>query len=329
MKKIVSFFGDKSEVFMDLNEKAKEYAKGRKIEYQWIPQLPFNRSEVISQLQRADAGIIDVESFGEETFSQLEQGAKLLIRFGVGFDQVDLEAATKAGIAIARTTAANTTAVAEMALMLMLATRRKLARYEACTRIGNWEKMVGNEIIGSTVGIVGFGVIGRRLAKLLQGFDCNLIVYDPFPNQEALKEAGASLVTLEELFANADAISIHTPYSAETHHMVNKKLLSLMKPTSVIVNTARGNLVDEDDLYQVLRNRKIAGAGFDVFAQEPLPLDSPLLALDNMVLTPHVSSQTYESLWNIYKVAIDIAADVFEGKESRHILNPEYQKSNG
>ena len=133
-------------------------------------------------------------------------------------------------------------------------------------------------------------------------------------------------MSLDELFRESDCISIHVPYTEETHHMVNKERLEMMKPTAVIVNTARGNIIDEDALYEVLKAGRIAGAGIDVFAQEPLPTSSPLLTLDNAVLTPHVSSQTVESLWNIYKMAIDISADFFAGKDSRHILNPDYKE---
>ena len=135
---------------------------------------------------------------------------------------------------------------------------------------------------------------------------------------------GVELVALEELLRQADAVSIHVPYTEQTHHMINRETLALMKPTAVIVNTARGNIVDEDALYNALKSGQIAGAGLDVFAKEPLPLDCPLLTLENAVITPHVSSQTIESLWNIYKMAIDISADFFAGKDSSHILNRDY-----
>lgn len=326
MKRIVSFFGEDSELFRELNKKAEEYAGSLGVEYKWALQNPYSREDVIRELQQADAGIIDVEPYGEDIFSQVKDSAKLLVRFGVGFDKVDLKAASKNGIAIARTTGANTTAVAEMALTLMLSCRRRIAKAQTRTQSGVWVKDVGNEIIGATVGIVGFGAIGRRLAKLLSGFDCRILAYDPFPNEAALKELGAESVSLDELFRESDCISIHVPYTEETHHMVNKERLEMMKPTAVIVNTARGNIIDEDALYEVLKAGRIAGAGIDVFAQEPLPTSSPLLTLDNAVLTPHVSSQTVESLWNIYKMAIDISADFFAGKDSRHILNPNYKE---
>ena len=135
-------------------------------------------------------------------------------------------------------------------------------------------------------------------------------------------------MTLKELFATSDVISLHLPYSQETHHLVNAQMLSLMKPSAVIVNTARGKIIDEQALYEALVDKKIGGAGLDVYEQEPLPLSSPLLKLDNIVLTPHVSSQTMESLWRIYQMAIDITADFFGGKGSAHILNPEYSKQN-
>ncbi len=324
MKKIVSFFGDKTEIFCQLNECAREYAASLGMEYRWVPQLPFSEESVIRELQNADAGIIDIEPYGENIFSQIKDSTKLLVRFGVGYDKVDLEAATRNGIAVARTTGANTTAVAEMALTLMLSCRRKINKYQARTKAGEWVKDIGNELIGATVGIVGYGAIGRRLARLLSGFDCKIITYDPFPKEDILKADGVESVSLEELFSRADAISIHVPYTEQTHHMVNRERLALMKPTAVLVNTARGNIIDEDALYEALKEGKIAGAGVDVFAQEPLPLDSPLLTMDNAVLTPHVSSQTEESLWNIYKMAIDISADFFEGKGSPHILNKDY-----
>lgn len=324
MKKIVSFFGDNTDIFCQLNKRAEEYAGTLGIEYRWAPQLPFSEEAVVRELQNADAGIIDIEPYGESIFSQVKDSAKLLVRFGVGFDKVDLKAASRSGIAVARTTGANTTGVAEMALTLMLTCRRKINLYQRRTKTGEWVKDIGNELIGAVVGIIGYGNIGRRLAKLLKGFDCRILAYDPFPNEEAAKADGVEFVSLEEIFAQSDAISIHVPYTEQTHHMVNKETLALMKPTAVIVNTARGNIIDEEALYEALKSGQIAGAGVDVFAKEPLPVDSPLLALENAVLTPHVSSQTVESLWNIYKMAIDISADFFAGKGSPHILNPDY-----
>ena len=146
MKKIVSFFGDKSEIFMELNRRAEEYAKSLGMEYRWAPQLPFSEESVVRELQEADAGIIDIEPYGESIFSQIKDSTKLLVRFGVGYDKVDLKAASANGIAIARTTGANTTAVAEMALTMMLSARRKMNTYQARAKAGEWVKDIGKEI---------------------------------------------------------------------------------------------------------------------------------------------------------------------------------------
>lgn len=325
MKKIVSFFGDKSATFEELNKMAGEYAAKLGFDYQWAPQLPFDQQNVIEHLREVDAGIIDVQAYGEDIFKEIYHNTSLLVRFGVGYEKVDLEAASRYGIAVARTTGANTLGVAEMALTLILAARRKLKINQNCVNEGKWAKNVANETIQSTVGILGFGAIGMALTELLKGFNCRIISYDPFPKKELMQQKGVELVSLEELFESADVISLHLPYSKETHHLVNSQRLSLMKPTAIIVNTSRGNIIDEQALYEVLAARKIGGAALDVFGQEPLPLDSPLLKLDNIILTPHVSSQTVESLWRIYKMAIDIAAEFFSGKSSPHILNPDYK----
>lgn len=328
MKTIVSFFGEKSVIFDGLNEEAEAYAAGKGLRYRWAPQSPYNRDNVISLLKQADAGIIDVEPYGEDIFREIQSRTRILIRFGVGYDKVDLAEASRSGIAIARTTGANTLGVAEMAMTLILAARRKLNIHRKCVESGNWVKNVAAETIRSTVGIMGFGNIGQALAGLLKGFQCTVIAYDPFPKLELMQSMGVKLVTLEDLFASADSISLHLPYSPETHHLVGARLLSLMKPDAVIVNTSRGNIIDEQALYDALAGGRIGSAALDVFAQEPLPLDSPLLTLDNIILSPHVSSQTIESLRRVYRMAIDIAADFFNGIDSPHILNPNYKETN-
>lgn len=327
MRKIVSFFGTKNEIFIDLNKRAAAYASQKGFDYEWVPQQPYDKKDVIAHLKRSDAGIIDIEPYGEEIFSQIKDSTRLLVRFGVGYDKVDLAAASRNGIAVARTTGANTLGVAEMAFTLMLALRRQLNENQVCVKSNNWdERTVCNETIGGTIGIMGFGAIGQAFAKLAKGLGCRLVAYDPFSNKETAQKAGVELVGLDELFQTADAITVHVPYSKETHHLVNAELLAKMKPTAVLVNTARGNIVDEDALYDALAAHKIRGAALDVYAQEPLPLTSPLLKLDNIILTPHVSSQTIESLWRIYSMAIDIASDFFEGKKVKHILNPDYNQ---
>jgi phosphoglycerate dehydrogenase-like enzyme len=325
MKTIVSFFGERTENFKELNEKAEEYAKQAGFTYKWAPQCPFDREDVIRHLETADVGIIDVEPYGEEIFRRIHNSCKLLIRFGVGYDMVDLKAASSYGIAVARTTGANTLGVAEMAFSLIMAARRKLKYFDHAVGREDWEKVIVRETVQSTVGIVGFGAIGQALARLFMGWNCTIIAHDPSPNVQLMREWGITPVSLEELFQRSDVISLHIPYAPDTHHLVGEKLMNLMKRDAVIVNTSRGNIIDESALARFLKEGRIGGAGLDVFAREPLPKDSPLVGLENIVLCPHVSSQTKESLGRIYKTAIDIASDFAVGKESRHILNPEYK----
>lgn len=326
MKKFVSFFGEHSPVFDDLNARARAYAAELGFDYQWLPQKPYDKEAVVAALADSDVGLIDIEPYDASIFTRITPRCKLLVRFGVGFDKVNLADATDSGIAIARTAGANSSGVAEMALTQILAAKRQLMINRKVVNGGVWVKNVGHELIGATVGIVGFGAIGQLLARLLSGFQCRILAYDPMPNLERIAELGATSVSFDELVAQSDAISIHVPYLPATHHMFNADVFDRMKDSAVLVCTARGNIVDEDALYDALREGKIAAAGLDVFAEEPLPVSSKLIGLDNVILTPHVSSQTVESLWAIYKKAIDIAADFFAGKalSRADLLNPEY-----
>jgi phosphoglycerate dehydrogenase-like enzyme len=311
-------------LFTELNRRAEAYARERDLEYVWAPQLPFSEEDVVARLREADAGIIDVEPYGEPIFRRIKDRTKLLVRFGVGYDKVDLAAASRAGIAVARTTGANTGAVAELALTLILTCSRRLKLAQTRTESGIWVKDVGHETIGAAVGILGYGSIGRKLRQLLRGFGCRVLVCDHRLSAEEAEREEVERVSLEELFARADAVSIHIPFREENRRLVDEGILGLMKPTAVLVNTARGGIVDEDALYRALKAERIAGAGLDVYAREPLPVPSPLLELPNCVLTPHIASQTVESLWNIYSMALDIASDFFAGRGSPHILNPDH-----
>ena len=325
--KLVSFFGERSDLFAELNEKTAAYAKQKGIAFEWAPQTPYSVDDVVKHLNEADAGLIDVEPYGEDIFSRLNGRCRLLIRFGVGFDKVDLPAATKHGLCVTRTTGANKTGVAEMALMQILAARRQLMQNRKTIASGVWVKNVGNELIGARVGILGFGNIGAELTKLLAGFGCEVLAYDTYHDEARAKELHVRFADLDEIFTTCDAISVHLPYNTQTHHIIDAAMLAKMKKTAVIVCTARGNIIDEDALYDALSEHRIAGAGLDVYAKEPLPVDSKLIGLDNIILTPHVSSQTCESLWYTYQKAVDIMADFFAGKELGRgdLLNPDYR----
>ena len=319
MKKIVSLFYRDSEEIALLNERAKAYAKDKGIEYVWVPIHPFDYAKAIEALADADAGIIDCEVYDKRVFSRIHERNKLLIRYGVGYDAVNLEDATACGVRIARTQGANAVGVAEMAMMLILSLKRKLLA--ASIQNNGWSNVMGHELTGSTVGILGFGAVGQTLAKMLKGFDCRILAYDKFQNPKAAEALGAEYVDLDVLFRESDAISIHAALNEETAGVINSKTLGLMKPEAVLVNTSRGGVVKDEDLVKALAEKKIGGAGLDVFNMEPLPADSPYLKLDNVILTSHIASSTVESFWKIYESAIDIAENFFAGREDPRMLN--------
>ena len=329
MKKMVSFFGAHGELQDALNRRAEEYAASRDIEYVWVPQRPYDTEAVIREMNDADACLVDTEPYSEPIFSRLNGRLRLLVRFGVGYDKVDLPAASKYGICCARTAGANRTGVAEMALTLMLAARRQLRINRKTVESGVWNKSVGNEILGGKVGILGFGATGQSLARLLRGFDCDILVYNRSRDEKLAAEMGVRYADLDEIFSTCDAVSIHLPSTPETHHLVSAERIGQMKKDAVIVNTARGDILDEDALYEALVSGAIGGAGLDVYSAEPFPADSKLIGLDNVILTPHVASSTVESLWNTYKKAIDIMADFFAGRElgRADLLNPDYAEN--
>ena len=329
MKKLVSLYGAHSPLYDQMNERAKTYAAGRGLDYVWVPQTPFSPESAVEALKGADAGIIDVDRYDGAIFSQIKDSVKLLVRYGVGFEAVNLPDASANGIAIARTTGANAEAVAEMAMAMILGAKRQLMRNRYVANSGVWgAKDVGGEMKGKKLGLLGFGMISRLLAGLFSGFQVEVLAYDPFLSKESMAAAGARKVDLDELFRESDAISIHIPYTEESYHLVNAERLAMMKETAVLVCAARGNIVDEDALYEALKARRILGAGLDVFAREPLPADSPLTRLDNVILTPHVAAQTEEALWAMYQKAVDIAADFLDGRDiGRDLLNPEYKNA--
>ena len=327
MKKIVNLYGLPSEIVNELNKQAAEYAATKNLDYVWVPMNPFTNEKAISALKGADAGIIDVEPYNKIIFQEIKDTVKILVRYGVGFDAVNLKDATDSGIAISRTTAANAEAVAEMALTMIMGAKRFMNHNRKLVNSGKWERLIGSEMFGKTLGILGFGAIGSRVAKLFSGFDCKILVYDPFLPKEVAESANVKMAELDEIFRESDAITVHVPYNKENHHIVNADRIAMMKETAVIVCTARGNLVDEEALATALREHKILGAGLDVFAQEPLPTNSPLIGLDNIILTPHNSAQTREALWNMYKKAIDLASAYLNGEDiGRDLLNPDIKK---
>ena len=222
---------------------------------------------------------------------------KVIVRFGVGTDNFDLKTMKKKGIKVG--VIANYNAVAEFALALMLSCYRQIPQHDSGARKADWTRFPMREITGKTVGIVGFGRIGKRLAKLLSGFDARLLAYDPFMDEKAAKVLNVSSVSFEQLLEESDIVSLHLPSVAETRHIINEQTIDKMKTGAVLINTARGNLVDESALCNALKSGKLGFAGIDVFEQEPVTVDNPILKLtDRTVVGPHAAASTFETSYN-------------------------------
>ncbi len=221
---------------------------------------------------------------------------KVIGRAGIGVDNVDIETAAKERLKVVNAPTGATASVAELAIAHMLSLSRNLTKADSTMKKGEWAKkqLKGNELYGKTLGLIGCGNIGKLTAKFAQAFNMSVIGYDPFISKEDMqKDEIKKVEDLGELMKTADFISLHLPHTSATHYIVNKEMLSKMKPSAYLINCARGGTVDEKALYDALKNGKIAGAGIDVFENEP-PKDSPLLQLDNVVLTPHIGANTKE-----------------------------------
>jgi len=255
---------------------------------------------------------------------------KLVQLMSVGYDTFNLEGARAAALPVSVNGGANAIAVAEHAIMLMLATFKHLTELNDVVHTGQWRSGHSGavrlyELWHSTVGIVGMGRIGQQVAQRLQGWDARLVYFDPVRlPAEREHDLGVTYLPFEELVREADAISAHVPLSDATRHLFNGHAFSLMKPSSVLVNTSRGELVDEDALVAALREGRIGGAGLDVFAQEPPPADHPLFGLPNAILTPHVAGPTWQSWPRRFENCFANIARVERG-DAPHWVVPELQ----
>ncbi len=250
---------------------------------------------------------------------------KIVARHGVGYDNVDVQACTEHGVVVTITGDANSEAVSEHTMGCLLAAARQIPLANAAVKRGIWERdsVHGIELAGKTLGLVGLGRIGSRVARHAQGFDMRVIAHDPYADPERARGLGVTLVSLEMLLREADFVSLHVPLMPQTRHMIGAEQLMLMKPSAILVNTSRGGLIDEAALCQALAERRIAGVALDVFEQEPLPPDHPFTHLDNVICTPHVGGQTDEALIRMAVSSAESILRVLRGEKPDYIVNPE------
>jgi D-3-phosphoglycerate dehydrogenase len=273
---------------------------------------------------KVDAVVSVFEQWNERTLPAVKDNLKFIQRYGAGIDNINLKLATEVGIPVANVPGANSAAVAELALLHILNLGR---RFKTCiddTKKGIWPcEITGNELDGKTVGLVGFGNIAKQLARMMSGFDVKILVYDSYARPDTSKYNVEAVDSMEELFSQSDIVSLHIPLNKETKGIIDKSLLSLMKPSAYLVNTCRGAVINEEDLIDILREKKIRGAGLDVLSIEPPSQDNPLLSMDNVFVTSHMGAETAESGQRSQKIMADTIEAFFSGKAPSNIMNKE------
>lgn len=261
-----------------------------------VSEKKLEAAEMLQEMQNAEALVIRSRTQVNQELLASAPKLKYVIRAGVGTDNIDKKLCAERGIKVSNTPGGNNNSAAEHAIALMFTLLRKTAWAHASTTQGKWEKplFAGNELTGKTLGIVGFGNIGQLVARRLQGFEPRVLFYDPFVKESELSYAHKR-ENLEDLFAESDVVSIHLPLLEATRNIINQELLEKLSPHALLVNCARGGIVDETALYHALKNKTLAAAAFDVFAQEPFSSELPLLQLDNFIATPHIGASTAEA----------------------------------
>ena len=265
-----------------------------------------------------------VRSGTEVTARVIDAGTKLKFigRAGAGVDNIDTEAATRRGIIVANAPEGNTLAATEHTMAMMLSLARNIPQATASLKKGEWKrsKFMGVELNDKVLGIIGFGRIGREVAKRAQAMEMKCIAYDPFITKERAASLGVEMVPIEELFRRADVITVHTPLIKETRHLINAKSIATMKDGVLLINCARGGIIDEAALVDAIKSGKVAGAALDVFENEP-PTDSPLLELDKVIVTPHLGASTVEAQKNVAISVANQCISVLSGGAAKYVVN--------
>jgi D-3-phosphoglycerate dehydrogenase / 2-oxoglutarate reductase len=284
---------------------------GFEIVYPTVHETYLDRPTLLMNLDGIDAVIAGAERYDDEVLSKSR--LRVIARFGVGYDAVDVPSATRRGILVTITAGANEDSVAEQALSLIFGVFRKTALRDADVRNGQFRRTVGLRLSGKTLGLVGLGRIGRALSWRAAGLGLSVIACDPCGDQSFCREQRIHLCDLSELLATADIVSLHLPGTDATKHLINRQTLAMMKPSAVLINTARGSLVDEAAMIEALTSGRLFAAGLDVFGREPLPVDSPLLKLPNVALSPHVAGWDDQSIAAMAEIASRCIIELHQG----------------
>ncbi|MDI3500332.1 MAG: glyoxylate reductase [Thermoanaerobacter sp.] len=298
----------------------------------WQEELPPPREVLLKEVKEVD-GLLSLltDKIDAELMDRAKK-LKIVSNYAVGYDNIDLEEATKRGIMATNTPGVLTETTADLAFALLMATARRIVEGDKFVRAGKWKTwgpmlLLGQDIYGATLGLIGLGRIGYAVAKRAKGFDMKVMYYDQVRNEKAEQELGLEFVTLEKLLKESDFVSIHVPLTPQTRHLINEKTLSLMKKNAILINTARGPVVDEKALYEALVNNRIAGAGLDVMDPEPPSMDNPLLKLDNVILLPHIASASVATRTKMAIMAAENLVAGLKGEIPPNLLNKEVLKN--
>lgn len=278
---------------------------------------PLTEKELVKIVPGIDGYIAGLDEISREVIQTTDQ-LRVIARYGVGVDAVDLDAAKEKGIVVTNTPGANSASVAELTIGLMISLARNIPFANQTTKSGNWLRLSGSLLEGKVVGLIGFGAIGQRVAKLLQGFDCKILAYDPIADTALATKLNVELLPQSEILQQADFLSLHCPLTEETNFMVDATFIEEMKDGAFLINTARGELVDEKALCEALQKGILSGAALDVFTTQPPDADHPLLALQQVIATPHLGSHTDGAMNAMGWQALKDCLAVLRGEQPRY-----------
>ena len=279
--------------------------------------------ELIDNCRAADALLVEYARITRPVIESLER-CKVIVRYGVGYDNLDVEAASACRIWACNVPDYSIDEVSDHALALLLALGRKIVAFNAGARAGRWDINPGKPVFrlqNQTLGVLGYGRIGAALGRKAAGIGMRVLAHDPYLSEAQIAERGAKSASFEAVLHESDFVSVHSPLTSETHHLINERSLALMKPTAFLINTSRGPLIDSDALACAIGAGTIAGAGLDVLEREPISADHPLLGLENVILTPHIGYYSEESFVDLKTRAAEEVVRVLQGGRPKNPLN--------
>ncbi|AOW98495.1 D-glycerate dehydrogenase [Moorena producens PAL-8-15-08-1] len=295
----------------------------------WPERQPPLYEVLLNKVKEIDGLLCLLTDSIDKQIIEAAPSLKVISQLAVGYDNIDISAATIRGIPIGHTPGVLTEATADLAWTLLMATARRVIEADKFVRAGHWQTweptlLLGPNISGATLGIVGFGRIGQAVARRGRGFDMEILYYSRHRRDSELEESlGVKYAEFDVLLRESDFITIHTALSEETYHLFSTPQFELMKSSAILINTARGAIVDPEALYQALSNGQIAAAALDVTKPEPIPMDSPLLTLDNLIITPHIGSATYQTRSQMATMAVNNLIAGLLGKPLPYCVNPQ------